>query len=101
MPSTHFFLLGNPLLPKIFPDFEKANQVQEVRPQVLLSRHYKLTWYQFAVAMIKERQKNYSNRNDILARLLEIHEKDPSILSFREIVAITTTNMYDNQFLLY
>lgn len=47
--------------------------------------------------MIKERQKNHLDRNDILARLLEVHEKDPSKLSFREIVAITTTNMCDDR----
>ena len=46
--------------------------------------------------MIKERQKNPADRKDILARLLEVHEKEPAKLSFREIVAITTTNMYDD-----
>lgn len=43
--------------------------------------------------MIKERQKNPVDRKDILARLLEVHDKDPTQLSFRELVAITTTNM--------
>ena len=46
--------------------------------------------------MIKERQRNPGDRKDILARLLEVHEKEPLKLSFREIVAITTTNMYDD-----
>ncbi|KAL8897199.1 MAG: hypothetical protein Q9192_002703 [Flavoplaca navasiana] len=75
-PQAHEFLIGNPLLPKLFPNFEKVNQVQE-----------------FAVAMIKERQKNPVDRKDILARLLEVHDKDPTQLSFRELVAITTTNI--------
>lgn len=35
VPTAHFFLLGNPLLPKLFPDFEKANQVQEASDPIL------------------------------------------------------------------
>ena len=31
VPGAHVFLLGNPALPKLFPNFEKANKVQEVR----------------------------------------------------------------------
>ncbi|KAL8759746.1 MAG: hypothetical protein Q9199_000552 [Rusavskia elegans] len=75
-PKIHDFLIGNPLLPKLFPEFEKMNKIQE-----------------FAIAMIKERQRTPADRKDILARLLEVHEKDPSQLSFRELVAITTTNI--------
>ncbi len=45
--------------------------------------------------MIKERQKNPVEGKDMLARLLEVHDKDPNQLSFRELVAITTTNMYE------
>ncbi|EGC43398.1 cytochrome P450 oxidoreductase [Histoplasma capsulatum var. duboisii H88] len=76
IPTAHYFLLGNPILPLIFSNYEKLNKIQE-----------------FAIAMVKERRQNPVDRKDILASLFEVHDSSPSKLSSREIVAITTTNI--------
>ncbi|MCJ1360922.1 hypothetical protein MMC16_000017 [Acarospora aff. strigata] len=76
LPVLHNFLLGNPLLPKLVPGFEKANQV-----------------LQFSLKMIHERQQNPVDRKDILGHLFATHKINPEKLSFKEIVAITTTNV--------
>ncbi|PGH33547.1 hypothetical protein GX50_03619 [[Emmonsia] crescens] len=76
IPTANYFLLGNPILPIIFPGYEKLNRIQE-----------------FAIAMVKERRQNPVARKDILAGLFEVHDASPSKLSSREIVAITTTNI--------
>jgi cytochrome P450 len=76
IPFAHKFLLGNPLLPKLFPAIEKTNQV-----------------LQFSLARVEERQKNPLERKDILNQLLETHRADPASLSLDEIIAITTTNV--------
>ncbi|EDN03976.1 predicted protein [Histoplasma mississippiense (nom. inval.)] len=76
IPTAHYFLLGNPILPLIFSNYEKLNKIQE-----------------FAIAMVKERKQNPVDRKDILASLFEVHDSSPSKLSSREIVAITTTNI--------
>ncbi|KAL1962642.1 hypothetical protein VTN77DRAFT_9356 [Rasamsonia byssochlamydoides] len=76
IPLVHKFLLGNPLLPKLFPAIEKTNQV-----------------LQFSLARIEERLKNPVKRKDILNQLLDTHRADPASLSMDEIIAITTTNV--------
>ncbi|EAU31616.1 predicted protein [Aspergillus terreus NIH2624] len=76
IPLAHKFLLGNPLLPKLFPAIEKTNQV-----------------LQFSLAQIEERLKNPVDRKDILSQLLETHRADPDSLTLDEIIAITTTNV--------
>ncbi|KAI9841181.1 MAG: hypothetical protein M1837_000969 [Sclerophora amabilis] len=76
VPKLHYFLLGNPLLPKLVPGFEDANQILG-----------------FSLKMCRERLQNPVERKDILTRLFETHKASPEKLSFREIVAITTTNI--------
>ncbi|KAI4860878.1 cytochrome P450 [Hypoxylon rubiginosum] len=76
VPLLHKFLLGNPFLAKWFPAIEKTNQV-----------------LQFSLQQVEERQQNPTPRKDILNQLLETHKDDPEILSMREIIAITTTNV--------
>lgn len=52
--------------------------------------------YKFAIKMINKRKSPSSTakpHRDILARLLEVSEKDPSKLTFEEIIALTTTNL--------
>ena len=44
--------------------------------------------------MIHERQEHPGKHEDILNRLLEMHESDPEKLSFREVLAVTSINMY-------
>ncbi|KAF2219367.1 cytochrome P450 [Elsinoe ampelina] len=75
-PLMHKFLLGNPFLPKLLPSIEKTNQV-----------------LQFSLARIEERKKEPSTRRDILSQLFATSEKDPTLLTEDEIVAITTTNV--------
>lgn len=50
---------------------------------------------QFAIKMINKRINGEQSevRRDILARLLEVSQKDDSKLSFSEIIALTTTNL--------
>ncbi|KFX94972.1 hypothetical protein V490_04061 [Pseudogymnoascus sp. VKM F-3557] len=77
-PWLHRFLLGNPILPHVLP-IESSNEVQN-----------------FAIKMINKRKSPSSTKEphrDILARLLEVSEKDPSKLTFEEIIALTTTNL--------
>jgi len=76
VPRAHKFLLGNPLLPKLFPAIEKTNQV-----------------LQFSLERVKERQENPVERKDILNQLLKTHKDDPAAMSMEEIIAITTTNV--------
>lgn len=76
IPLAHKFLLGNPLLPKLFPAIEKTNQV-----------------LQFSLKQIEERERNPVEREDILNQLLKTHQSDPSSLTRDEIIAITTTNV--------
>lgn len=76
MPRAHKFLLGNPLLPKLFPGIEKTNQV-----------------LQFSLDRIRERKEDPSPRRDLLSQLLATHKLDPQALTEDEIVAITTTNV--------
>jgi len=76
IPLAHKFLLGNPLLPKLFPAIEKSNQV-----------------LQFSLARLEERLNNPVERKDILNQLLHTHRADPASLSLDEIIAITTTNV--------
>lgn len=72
----HKFLLGNPLLPKLFPSIEKTNQV-----------------LQFSLQRVKERQAKPVESRDILNQLLRTHNENPAALSLDEIIAITTTNV--------
>lgn len=76
-PWIHKLLLGNPLIHKILP-LESSNEVQK-----------------FAITMIKKRMdgKQTEVKRDILARLLEVNQKDESKLKFEEIIALTTTNL--------
>ncbi|KUI65981.1 Pisatin demethylase [Cytospora mali] len=76
VPFLHKFLLGNPLLPKLFPAIEKTDRV-----------------LQFSLDRIKERQENPVERKDILSQLLRTHAEDPNSLSMAEVIAITTTNV--------
>ncbi|KAK7742002.1 hypothetical protein SLS53_004586 [Cytospora paraplurivora] len=76
VPLLHKFLLGSPLLPRMFPAIEKTNQV-----------------LQFSLGRVRERQENPVERKDILSQLLKTHEDNPEALSMDEIVAITTTNV--------
>ncbi|OCK99432.1 pisatin demethylase [Cenococcum geophilum 1.58] len=77
-PWLHKFLLGNPLFHRFVPFLETSNEVQN-----------------FAIKMINKRINGEQTevRRDILARLLEVSEKDDSKLSFSEIIALTTTNL--------
>lgn len=77
IPLAHKFLLGNPLLPKLFPAIEKTNQV-----------------LQFSLAQVEERQRKPGERKDLLNRLLDTHRTDPNSLTVDEIIAITTTNVW-------
>ncbi|KAI9654954.1 MAG: hypothetical protein M1821_005707 [Bathelium mastoideum] len=77
-PWTHKFLLGNRFIHKLLPFIETSNEVQN-----------------FAVKMINKRINGEQSeaRRDMLARLLEVSEKDDAKLSFTEIIALTTTNL--------
>ena len=45
--------------------------------------------------MIDQRQNSRADvQRDILARFLEVHNKDPSSFTFTEILGLTTTNLY-------
>lgn len=44
--------------------------------------------------MIRERQAHPGKQEDILDRLLKTHEQDPEKLTFRQILAVTSINMY-------
>ncbi|MCJ1466156.1 hypothetical protein MMC07_004775 [Pseudocyphellaria aurata] len=69
MPWLHNFLLGNPLMHKLIPQLEKSNEIQN-------------------------RQEDPDDaRRDILARFLEVHNKDPSKFTFTEMLGLTTTNL--------
>ncbi|OBT58519.1 hypothetical protein VE04_01242 [Pseudogymnoascus sp. 24MN13] len=77
-PWMHRFLLGNPVLPHVLP-LESSNEVQN-----------------FAIKMINKRKSPSSTtkpHRDLLARVREVPEKDPSKLTFEEIIALTTTNL--------
>jgi hypothetical protein len=76
-PWMHKFLLGNPLLHKILP-LESSNEVQN-----------------FAVKIINKRLNGEQAevKRDMLARLLEVSQKDESKLKLEEIIALTTTNL--------
>ncbi|KAF2088013.1 cytochrome P450 [Saccharata proteae CBS 121410] len=76
-PWMHKLLLGNPLIHKLLP-LESSNEVQN-----------------FAIKMINKRINGEQKevKRDILARLLEVSQKDPSKLKFEEIIALTTTNL--------
>ncbi|KAK8126551.1 uncharacterized protein PG998_002310 [Apiospora kogelbergensis] len=76
VPRVHKFLLGNPLLPKLFPAIEKTNHV-----------------LQFSLARVKERLDKPVDRKDLLNQLLATHRADPEALTMDEIIAITTTNV--------
>ncbi|KAL1615416.1 hypothetical protein SLS56_011829 [Neofusicoccum ribis] len=90
VPYVHRLLFGNPLIPRFFPIVEKANQVQN-----------KICWKnglvevesQFALRMIEDRRTNPKRQRDLLARLLVTHDAEPSKLSSREVLALTTTNI--------
>lgn len=76
-PWMHKVLLGNPLIHKVLP-LESSNEVQN-----------------FAIKMINKRINGEQTevKRDILARLLEVNQKDESKLKFEEIIALTTTNL--------
>ena len=42
----------------------------------------------------RRRENPQVDKRDILARFLEVHEKDPSKLAYREIVGLLTTNLF-------
>lgn len=45
--------------------------------------------------MITQRQEKPDDAHrDILARFLEVHNKDPSKFTFTEMLGLTTTNLY-------
>jgi len=48
---------------------------------------------QFAIKEIEDRLKQTSSERDLLSRLLEVHQANPERLSYREVIALTTTNM--------
>lgn len=76
-PWMHKLLLGNPLIHKLLP-LESSNEVQN-----------------FAIKMINKRINGEQTevKRDMLARLLEVNQKDESKLKFEEIIALTTTNL--------
>lgn len=74
---AHKFLLGNPLIPKLFPSIEKTNQV-----------------LQFSLKQVRDRLEKPVERRDILNQLLASHKADPDSLTIDEIIAITMTNVY-------
>lgn len=73
---AHKFLLGNPLIPKLFPSMEKTNQV-----------------LQFSLEQVRDRLEKPVEKKDILNQLLAAHKADPGSLTIDEIVAITMTNV--------
>jgi len=76
-PWMHKLLLGNPLLQNILP-LESSNQVQ-----------------QFAIRIIEKRLngKQPNAGRDILARFLEVSEKEDAKLNLEQIIALTTVNL--------
>jgi hypothetical protein len=76
-PWMHKLLLGNPFIQKVLP-LENYNEVQK-----------------FAIRMIEKRinGEQEAATRDLLAQLLEVSEKDQGKLSFRQIIALTTTNL--------
>ncbi|KZL74867.1 cytochrome p450 oxidoreductase [Colletotrichum incanum] len=76
IPFAHKFLLGNPLIPKLFPSIEKTNKI-----------------LQFSLTQVEERLRKPVERKDILNQLLASHKADPNSLTLDEIIAITTTNV--------
>ena len=99
MPWLHRFLLGNPLMHKLIPQLESSNEIQNVSLLPLSVVFFAVTDYnaaiKFALKMIKERQGGPVNAHrDILAHFLEVHHKDPTAFTFREILGLTTTNLY-------
>lgn len=87
VPEAHKILLGNPLMPILFPSMESWNQVlqftlKQVNSRTSLTRDGELE------------KDDLEKGKDMLSRWMAIHYSDPGKMSTRDVIVHLSTNVF-------